>query len=115
MVIRRLLAGPPTELRSKLPILTESQSAELPADELPIRVVVTRGVANVTVPVSFKEFGEGAELAFGQIVLSLARFGIGSVVFLADGEPMQVILADGTASAAGDPVAVEDYISLKQT
>ena len=113
-VIRRLLAGPPTELRSKLPILNESQGAETPTDELPIRVTVARGVAEVTVPASFSEIGEGAQLAFGQIVLSLARFGIGSVVFMADGVPIQVILADGTVTAAGDPVTVEDYSSLKQ-
>ena len=114
-VIRRLLAGPTAELRSKLPILNESQVAETPKDELPIRVTVDRGVAEVTVPASFSEIGEGAELAFGQIVLSLARFGIGSVVFMADGVPIQVILADGTVTAAGDPVTVEDYISLRQS
>lgn len=114
-VIRRLLAGPTAELRSKLPILNESQVAETPTDELPIRISVERGVAEVTVPASFSEIGEGAELAFGQIVLSLARFGIGSVVFMADGVPIQVILADGIVTAAGDPVTVEDYISLKQS
>ncbi len=114
-VIRRLLVGPASELRSKLPILDEAQAAETPAEELPIRVEVERGVAQVTVPASFSEIGEGAELAFGQIVLSLARFGIGSVVFMADGAPIQVILADGTVTAEGDPVTVEDYVSLKQS
>jgi hypothetical protein len=114
-VIRRLLAGPPPELRSKLPVLNETQGAGTPTDELPIRVEVERGVAQVTVPASFSEIGEGAELAFGQIVLSLSRFGIGSVVFMADGVPIQVILADGTVTAEGDPVTVEDYISLKQS
>ncbi len=117
LVIRRLLSGPPTDglgdgLRTLLPVVEDTGGVETPVEDLPIRVTVERGIAQVTVPASFSEIGDEGQLAFGQIVLSLYRPGIGGVVFYVDGAPIQVIIGDGSLTEAGQPVTVEDYENL---
>ncbi len=116
VVIRKLLAGPPEGLRTKLlPIVAQTDGAEVPDTDLPIQVLRKDGVAEVTLPADLvASFGDEAPLAFGQIVLSLVNVDrIGGVVFYVDKAPIQVVKGDGvTLTNAGDAVHYEDYADL---
>lgn len=83
----------------------------LPADTQIASASVRRGTAVVDFEAAPELSGPDRVLAIAQIVCTLShQIGIGQVGFTADGEPLQVPVADG--SLVSDPVNVEDYSPL---
>jgi spore germination protein GerM len=78
-------------------------------------IEVRRGVARISAAAPFLSELEPVDqrLAIAQIVLTLTRRpGIGQVVFVVDGQEIQVPRGAGDLVAAGTPVTFDDYLSV---
>jgi hypothetical protein len=107
-VLAQLLKGPPsgdigTGLRSTIP------------DGAALTVERANGVGIIDLPTNIFDAmpSRDQRLFFAQLVLTIGRLGgIGPVQFTRAGEPASVIRGDGTTTAPGDFVTVDDYAVL---
>lgn len=79
-----------------------------------LAVNVVDGIVVVDLPAGLFEDMDikDQRLVFGQIVMTMLQSQIGQVRFTLDGEPLQVILGDGSLSEPDQPVSFDDYDEL---